>query len=1260
MLTGDTSELLVNGAAFKLIIITILLAAVILMLVWFCNKQKRRNKTSSRNHPSVFQAEAIASQQVSERESLDLDPQLSERESLDLDTQVSERESLDLVPQVSERESIDLAIQVSERESLDLDPQVSERESLNLAPQVSERESLDLAPQVSERESLDLAPQVSERESLDQAPQVSERESIDLVPQRMINTIVQGRSIESGGSLEDQLEQSSVSSSTQPSLADRRLIPNNLHQVYTEVYATRPKWNNIGLAFNLPPDTLESIRMKHREDPDSCLREMLYTRLKLEHPLTWRDVINGLRCNTVGETALANKLATKYGLVQNISPELETPECVVRYSSYLKDRYKQMSVLPDPDWPPAITTEQHYTTLALIERERHILPRAETSETMAYDYAHGKIDNIVARKQEIQLEDAFLPIIDPGSKDSRLTILMDGAPGVGKTTISRKVCIDWANGELLQEYQLVILVPLREVIFKQTEHQSIADLLPADDHELKDQLLRYIQKTSGANVLFIFDGFDELSSQQRNVQSHFLDVIEGSKFHRCSVLVTSRPYASGSLRRINRVNRHVEVLGFTKKQIEDCIHKNVPKVEAKQLIQKLKERLDIGSICYIPLNCRIVLFVYSQQKYELPTTLTQLYDVFILHTLKHHAEKITRDPTIIEEIQEASDIQNLPKSVQTQLDSLSEMAFSGIDKDQLVFINEELKTSRNSLSLGLLNAIETFTISGSRKLFQFLHLTIQEFLAARHIASGGISAVEKAVFMKSHINNERFRMTLLFLSGLTHLSFLPPGKSLLDWQTINLSSDYYHGDDKANFVFLAQLFYESENSSSRWLLSSLSSEVFDMSHRRRLSQFDCLVLAHFLSSTPQDHLWEAINFNFCYLTDDCLEILLSKYHSSKPGVPAVGLTKTLNVSGNSVTGPRVVSLFKALEKNTCLKTLDLSSNNNTAGEHSEAVGQAIEGMLRVNQSLQVLNLNLCHLDDAVISHIATGLTHNTTLQELAIGNNRSVTSDGWVQFFQAIQKGTTFLQTLGISVNNLQSEGVIALSQMLLHNKTITTLPIINISSSETITTEAWIQLFQVLRQNSTLSILDISDNNLGGGGSIALGECLHHNKTITVLEARSCGLTDDVLKAMATKLSHESSSLREIAISGNNSLTSEGWISVFQILERNSSLRMLSVRKSYKPMEVDRRGNVVMALAEMISRNKGIQELTISGEFIEDEHKLLARSLVQNTTLQELNVYSSTDRSTIDILEEEIEKLKQEEGIVPPDWNLKITYYSL
>ena len=204
-----------------------------------------------------------------------------------------------------------------------LEPPASKKQRISDVEQSLVAAPTSKRQRVSDGEQRLVAAPASKRQRISDGEQSSSIVSV-LSGTHMINAIVQGRSIETSGSLEDQPEQSPVSSSTQPSLADRRLMPNDLHQVFTEVYATRPKWNNIGLAFNLPPATLESIKIKHREDPDNCLREMLYTRLKLEHPLTWRDVVNGLRCSTVGETALANKLATKYGLEQNNSPELET------------------------------------------------------------------------------------------------------------------------------------------------------------------------------------------------------------------------------------------------------------------------------------------------------------------------------------------------------------------------------------------------------------------------------------------------------------------------------------------------------------------------------------------------------------------------------------------------------------------------------------------------------------------------------------------------------------------------------------------------------------------------------------------------------------------------------------------------------------------------------------------------------------------------------------------------------------------------
>ena len=230
-----------------------------------------------------------------------------------------------------------------------------------------------------------------------------------------------------------------------------------------------------------------------------------------------------------------------------------------------------MSVLPDPDWPPAMATKDHYTNLAIIERERNIY--AGDNEVKARDYAHGRIDKIVGEKTPINLEETFYPILS-SKNESRLTILMDGAPGVGKTTITRKLCIDWAKGDILQEYFLVISVSLRVIKVNQQGLVDEISILHGNNQALKESVMQYINNFCGANILFIFDGFDELSYEQRKLIGNMLIVrlIKGDTFSRSSVIVTSRPYASKSLRDFQRVNRHVEVLGFTERQISDCVH----------------------------------------------------------------------------------------------------------------------------------------------------------------------------------------------------------------------------------------------------------------------------------------------------------------------------------------------------------------------------------------------------------------------------------------------------------------------------------------------------------------------------------------------------------------------------------------------------------------------------------------------------------------------------------------------------------------
>ena len=215
----------------------------------------------------------------------------------------------------------------------------------------------------------------------------------------------------------------------------------------------------------------------------------------------------------------------------------------MRYAQFLKDKYKEMSVLPDPDWPPAMATKDHYTNLAIIDSY------TGDDEVKARDYAHGRIDKIVGDKKRISLEETFYPILS-SKNENRLTILMDGAPGVGKTTITRKLCIDWANGDILQEYYLVVLIPLRELKLSQQDVSDVSSILIGDDITLISEVLRYMRTFSGSKILFIFDGFDELSYKERQLIgiSLLVKIIKGDTLFRSSVIITSRPYASKSLR----------------------------------------------------------------------------------------------------------------------------------------------------------------------------------------------------------------------------------------------------------------------------------------------------------------------------------------------------------------------------------------------------------------------------------------------------------------------------------------------------------------------------------------------------------------------------------------------------------------------------------------------------------------------------------------------------------------------------------------
>ena len=930
----------------------------------------------------------------------------------------------------------------------------------------------------------------------------------------------------------------------------------------------------------------------------------------------------------------------------------DPPECVARYAQYLKDKYKRMSTLPDGDWPPSLGRQ--YTRLAMIEQERE-LPGAELVATMERDYIHGNIDNIVKRKKAIQLPEIFLPTKDGGQQ---LKILMDGAPGVGKSTLSRKVCKDWASGELLKQYHLVILLPLRQPSIR--EATSIEGLIEADDPDLKSEVVRYIQKTSGEHVLLIVDGYDELSYQDRTKHSLFLIIIRENKFPKCSVLVTSRPYASDYLQQLQSVNRHVEILGFTEEQIEHCITENIPdKAKATELVQTLKERQDITSLCYIPLNCAIVLYVYKMAQWTLPNTLTKLYEIFILNSIKRHAS-ITGNDSITMGLHTLAEI---PESFEKHLNALSKLAYDGLIVDKMVFSIMDIKAAfpycsdfdKNSNVLSLMTVFKEFTTTGEELSYQFLHLTIQEFLAARWAASQ-LSDGELLKFFQDHLGEERYRMVLLFLAGISQLKF-PSAVHLFRAELRFKHSsfrEYSNWKVVEYFLFLVHLIYESQNFSLFHNLARaiVRAELFAASYH--IAPFDCLVLAHFLAWC--DCSLKLLDLSNCNLTNQSLEIMhrVNLQHCGTTQVEEVNLS----YNPMAITKLSLLSKLPMFERTHVLKACD--------PQYPEGISCVIDLICLLNMrhlttleisvkeigcsplwiylSLNIFRCRNTNIDSQNAVRIFRSLEHNTSLEELDLSRNSQLAQDDSEAVGCAIERMLNVnrtLRVLNLSRCNLTDPIVKGILAGVTKNPSLVTLHM----NSPKLSGSCAVTLFQQMTTHPTVSITAGEVNVLGVGtvemdrgtmswfmGDLIPENCVEffkalNNSGLNVSNLIVKDLTDQSAKHIGIGLA-ESQCVQALKLSHsfwkNKSISSTGAMSIFRSLEHNTSLEELDLSENSQLAEGDSEA-VGCTIERMLNVNRTLKILNLSGCNVTDPIvKHIVTGLTKNTSLVTLDIGSS------------------------------------
>ena len=418
------------------------------------------------------------------------------------------------------------------------------------------------------------------------------------------------------------------------------------------------------------------------------------------------------------------------------------------FSKELQDYYKRE--LSDVD-------EHKFGQLGLIKGHRGCLSKQEGMKR-TWNILHGKLDNIMNVSEKIDIQD----VLKHNDDNSPIKVVVDGPPGVGKTTLCHKLCNMWAKNELKKcSFDHVFLLPLRDDRVSSAENISDLVSLFHSSKKLCENVSDQIMERNGRGLLLILDGWDEFGERESTDRSFILDIIQRKVLQSCSIMITSRTYASSSLLKITNV-RHIEVLGFEKEEIVSFIEKNLPHDKAKQLKKELKVRGDVLTLCYIPFVCSMLLTVYCHCDYILPNTLTELYKEFVLYYMKRSMEKKGLDPEMIESF---SDLTKPKHDVQKRaFDELCFCAYSNLKTQSNTFTRDQIGELTYSSVFKHFELMQFYKIAGIIT-YQFRHLTIQEFLAAWWISQQD----DQEMLFQEHFEDTHFRMTLRFVAGLTEL-----------------------------------------------------------------------------------------------------------------------------------------------------------------------------------------------------------------------------------------------------------------------------------------------------------------------------------------------------------------------------------------------------------------------------------------------------------------------------------------------------------
>ena len=633
----------------------------------------------------------------------------------------------------------------------------------------------------------------------------------------------------------------------------------------------------------------------------------------------------------------------------------------------------------------------------------------------------GQVDDILLKKSPIDLKELFMNI-----EGDRKVILIDGAPGSGKSTLTVHLCRQWGRGELFNEFIVVILVQLRDP--KVQSAQSIADMLPSKDRAMAERAATEIIAIEGSGVLWILDGWDELPPhlQKESIISALIrpTLHQENPLSKTTVIVTSRPVSSGDLCPL--VSSRIEVLGFTGEEqrlfFTECLNNDKEAVDS--LMERLSSNPAMEGSCYLPLNASIVAHLFLTNG-SLPSTIYGIFSSFVQHFLSRHLYE--RKGTSLD-IATFESFGGLPPELQGPFQQLCQLAFSGARDNKVTFSNSDLEAlgaSKEVCELGLLQAVPSIVSHGRSVYHNFIHLSIQEMLSAIHISQ--MPAADQIRTFDSMFNEARFSAILQFYAAITKLrtsrpllNLVPRFLRLVPASVYDLVRKIIRKESKDLLVALLNCLYEAQDIS---LCKYVGEQLREkMTYWEKIGYFfeldllgesllprDCLSIGYFLASIAVCFKGVfRVSLRSCSLGDAGTKILMQSLcrsldpHSKITGhlclylnynvITEVGASyiaevlrttsalRKLGLLDNPIGSKGLQSIAEALTTNTSLIELNLFQCSLTITEEN---GPTLTRMLQRNKTLRKLYFtDNWNLSDHQASFIINGLKENTTLKTL--------------------------------------------------------------------------------------------------------------------------------------------------------------------------------------------------------------------------------------------------------------------------------------